>query len=403
MLTESLGKDCPSLNRLSIEAAIEEGLSISKQGLDNRMNERAAVFIRKLLEEQLSCQLQEKASSKLFESFTRVLIKDSTKFDLPAVLADSFPGFGGGASSANACIQYEFDLKSSEITDLDVTAGRKNDVSDASDKKGKIRSKDLIIRDLGYYSLNVLKSITESNAFYLSKLGSKTKVYEVAGEEIRELEMNKLYRMMKKKGISRLEKDVLIGQQEQLPARLVVTSVPDEVREERIRKREKENKKKGYKTSDEYKARAGLNLFVTNVQENELSTEAILQIYRLRWQIELVFKTWKSIFGIHVVHKMKVARFKCILYARLLFICLCWEMLMPFRNRLFNCFGEWLSFDKCFKTLKRYALEFQKVLIKDRDRREEFIRKILRSFVCGHWLEEKKNKTGLEKIMSLKF
>ncbi|WP_410506396.1 transposase [Haloimpatiens sp. FM7315] len=41
-------------------------------------------------------------------------------------------------------------------------------------------------------------------------------------------------------------------------------------------------------------------------------------LYSLRWQIELMFKIWKSIFKIHKVKKSKIERFKCFLYGRLI-------------------------------------------------------------------------------------
>lgn len=401
MLLQSVSHDCLSLNQLCTESLEQEGLSISKQGLDNRMKKESADFISKLLEKQLSTQFSVLMKPDIFKPFERVLIKDSTKFDLPAVLAGVYPGFGGSASPANCCIQYEFDLKSTYIADLEVTPGRKNDAGDALDKKEEVKSGDLIIRDLGYYSLSSLKSIAESQAYYLSKLGQTTKVYELKGEEYTELQMDKLYGRMKKNRITTMRKNVFLGS-DKLPTNLIVTLVPDQVREERIRKRQKENKKKGFQTSDDYLARAGLNLFVTNVCQEKLTLETILKIYHLRWQIELVFKAWKSIFGIHIIHRMKPDRFKCVLYSKLLFICLCWQMVMPLRNSIYNSSKKWLSFNKCFKTLRRYALDLRQVLTRQMDRIEEFICKIYCWLATGHWLEKKKNRLGFENIISIK-
>ena len=78
-------------------------------------------------------------------------------------------------------------------------------------------------------------------------------------------------------------------------------------------------------------------------------------------------------------------------------------MVMPFRNKLYDCCNKWLSFDKCFKTLKRYASNLRQSITGNSDDIEEFVRKIYYGFVIGHWLEKKKNKLGFEEIMSYKF
>jgi IS4 transposase len=69
--------------------------------------------------------------------------------------------------------------------------------------------------------------------------------------------------------------------------------------------------------SKEYKSRARLNIFITNISAEVLELEQIHSVYTLRWQIELVFKVWKSIGKIHKVKKMKQERFESYLYAKI--------------------------------------------------------------------------------------
>ena len=88
-----------------------------------------------------------------------------------------------------------------------------------------------------------MRAVEEANTFYLSRLGSKTKVYELVENKYRELQMKKLYGTMKKNNTQQLEKEVFFGE-EKMPVRFIVSLVPEQVKEERIRKREKENEKR---------------------------------------------------------------------------------------------------------------------------------------------------------------
>jgi IS4 transposase len=48
--------------------------------------------------------------------------------------------------------------------------------------------------------------------------------------------------------------------------------------------------------------------------------EALGTIYRLRWQVELTFKHWKSLFRINVLKGTRPERIQCLIYGRLIVI-----------------------------------------------------------------------------------
>jgi hypothetical protein len=51
-----------------------------------------------------------------------------------------------------------------------------------------------------------------------------------------------------------------------------------------------------------------------------LPAKVIRQVYPVRWQIELIFKSWKSNFQLDEVTGTKPPRIKCMIYAKLVFI-----------------------------------------------------------------------------------
>ncbi|MCK4486253.1 MAG: transposase [Desulfobacterales bacterium] len=58
--------------------------------------------------------------------------------------------------------------------------------------------------------------------------------------------------------------------------------------------------------------------YVTNVERDVWSAKVIGTIYRIRWRIELIFKSWKSLLRLHVLKGTRPERIRCFLYGRLI-------------------------------------------------------------------------------------
>ncbi|WP_256973017.1 transposase [Bacillus wiedmannii] len=59
-------------------------------------------------------------------------------------------------------------------------------------------------------------------------------------------------------------------------------------------------------------------MYVTNIPWEYVSKREIHDFYSLRWQIEIIFKTWKSIFCIHHNTNIKKERLECHIYGKLI-------------------------------------------------------------------------------------
>ncbi|PFZ81823.1 transposase, partial [Bacillus wiedmannii] len=55
-------------------------------------------------------------------------------------------------------------------------------------------------------------------------------------------------------------------------------------------------KKKGMKYSPRSKRLSGINVYMTNTPTDIVPMGQVHDWYSLRWQIEILFKTWKSFF-----------------------------------------------------------------------------------------------------------
>jgi len=207
--------------------------------------------------------------------------------------------------------------------------------------------------------------------------------------------------MMKENHIKRLDKEVYIGRNEKFPVRLVIELMPEEVFSTRMQKVNKFNKKKGRQTSQDYTNRARLNLFICNIPIDMMDGQTIAKVYKIRWQIELIFKIWKSIFGLDNITPMKYERLMCTLNARLLLVLLNWETFMIQRALLFKKTGQLLSIIKCFNTLKDNSILLRNILAKGCKGIKQWIKWAEYIFESKHWLEKKKNKLGLEELLGL--
>jgi hypothetical protein len=401
LLYDATSEGSKSYNQMAIEVKSKHRVNISGQGIDQRFNEGAQKYIHGLIGEQLSSQVFQNIDNGWCKHFNRVIIKDSTRFDLPETLWEKLPGFGGCASKSGVCIQYEFNIKSGEVNDLSIHPAKRPDNKDAIQTIDLVRPGDLTIRDLGYFVMDYFKRIEKTRAFFLSRLNTKILVYQKKGDKFQELDFTKVYQRMIKQNLKRLDHMVYIGEKEKFPMRLIIELVPEEVVNTRMERVNKYNKKKGRQTGEEYKKRARFNLFITNVIKEIIDAEAIVKIYRVRWQVELIFKTWKSLFGLDNIGQMKYERLMCTLNARLLLILINWEMFMIERYYQYKQTGKMLSIHKCLQTLKDNSNKLRYILVNGCKGLAKWLRWVTEILSSKHWLEKKKNKLGFEEILCL--
>ena len=303
-----------SFNGMSIQLMRKHGLDISKQALHQKHNCNMEQFAKKVFEKLVAIELPPEQTQGI-----EIRIKDSTKFALPAIMADAYPGTKGDGMKAGASVQFEFEIKSGK-SDIKVTSATANDQDESHLDKLSIQPGVLYMRDLGYAHLSYMGNINKSKAFFINKLCPKTTIYMLKDDPYKKLELSKLTSMQ---GV--FDQQVYIGANK-MPVRIIIEPVSEELKINRIANTEKYNKKKGYTTSEGFKERAGFNFIVTNLLSEKYSTQLIQKLYHLRWQIELVFKAWKTFLRIHSFPKGSVQRITGILYSKLIWAVLSWKI-----------------------------------------------------------------------------
>ena len=396
ILFNEIDNGCVSLNDHSAAIKLRHDVTISKQGLHDRFNEEASCFVKQLLNDQLQAQLTGTIDSQALSRFTSVNIKDSTRFQLPSELKEFYPGNTGAATGAGTHIQFEFDLLSGKIGDLNVTDALRQDNTDAYQTLGAIEKGSLILRDLGYFSTSVFEHIHKKEAYYISRLYTNTNIYDSNNDTL--INPSSIYNRMKRHGLSYLEMSVHISEK-RLPVRLIVELLPKNEVEKRLAKTRKEAKKKGREVSENYKSRARLNLFITNVPQEWLSTQCVRKLYQLRWQIELRFKAWKSFYHLEAVKKMNRYRFECYLYSNLLHIMINWEIAINFFSIIWQKTGKALSILKFFKTTAHHKETFRMALMEGKGKLRKFLMDLYELSCTKLLLEKRNGRTTLSEIL----
>ncbi|GAC1656018.1 MAG: hypothetical protein NVS4B8_30970 [Herpetosiphon sp.] len=111
---------------------------------------------------------------------------------------------------------------------------------------------------------------------------------------------------------------MLVGKGGRVAARLLARRVPQEVADERRRRIRAAAKDKGRAPAKAALALAAWNVLITNAPVDLLSLEEAMVVLRLRWQIELLFKLWKSHGHVADWRTARPARILCEVYAKLL-------------------------------------------------------------------------------------
>lgn len=393
-----------SLQECCNDLAQQHQKSMSKVALHNRFNERSLGFLKLVLEDQMASKLEINQDVN-WATFSKVLIADSCKFVMPEHYAEDYPGygsFGNKKKSAIMNLQYSYDLKQGNWENLEFTKATQNDQSHTKKKLGSIGKGELHIRDLGFVTMEYLGRIISEQSFFLNRLHPQWKPVQCSTGKL--IEWTALYEKMRNRTSQYFETIVTIGKDKNVfNCRLIAIPVPEEVWSERIREGEKKHKSMGSALTDEYKIRCRFNVFITNIKETDLIAADVIQLYRLRWQIELIFKNWKSLLSVHKVKAVKKERMECQLIAKFIWTLINWKIFWHVNAHVQKTStGYACSTWKFFKQARLYSHALRKVVRAIMDFKswcELFLCPIIKSLM----IEPKKGKEPAFRIINKVF
>jgi hypothetical protein len=272
------------------QMAAQCGAPVTPQAIEQRFTRKLENFVKNLFERATRLIVgSPKTLAPILERFSNVTILDSSTITVPDERSDEYAGCGGsyGGGAAAFKLQTELDLRSGALN-LQIEPGRS---SDGGTTRQHVRRGEgsLRLADLGYFNLEVLADMAENDEYFLSRVQPGTAVLSPQGEV---LEL--CFWLAQQQGPF-IDRQILLGKQQRLPCRLIAWRVPPEVANRRRQKLRQEHlSKNGKEPSAERLALCDWTMLVTNVPPELLSPAEAAILYRARWQVELLFKRWKS-------------------------------------------------------------------------------------------------------------
>jgi hypothetical protein len=296
-----------------VENFEQQGIQITEQAVAKRFDPNAVEFFKQMIAK--TCKLLVENDTEILPLTKHVnglYVEDSSTVRLPSDLIDQLPGCGGSGSEEKGAAVKTFcriELLSGNFSEMIFGAGKTADVTLVG-QAGPLPKGALRLADMGFFDLERLRREDEQGVYWITripagKLIGIDNVQQSIGTYLSTCTKN------------RVDVRTVLGA-ERLPIRLIALRAPSRVVRQRRERLTKEAKRKGRSASREQWSLCEWMVLATNLPVEFYTADEVYTLYRVRWQIELVFKLWKSEGGVATSHGKTGARCLCEFLAKLL-------------------------------------------------------------------------------------
>lgn len=291
---------------------------VTGQAFKERFSALAVEFLKVCFVEALKITVpQATPVLPLLSAFSEVNLLDSSSVLFPESLKARYPGCGGIGAQAAAKVYLLLDYLTGSYWTMRIEAGRKADQNMGQQFLAGRPPGALWLFDLGFFSAPFLAQIAQQGSFYLCRLAaSQLNVFccNATGDP----EPFDLDRFLRRAPRQLFEIEVVFGPQQEVRTRLILEPVPEKVAAERRRKAHHAAHKQGRTPAQTTLNRCSWTLLLSNASPEKLPTSVAREVYRVRWQVELVFKLFKSDAKLETSLASENHRVECEFYAKLI-------------------------------------------------------------------------------------
>jgi hypothetical protein len=327
---------------------INPAVEVTGQAFKERFTDFAVTWLKAMLTEALKLSAPSGPCDlvPVLQGFTAVYLLDSSVVPLPESLKSEFPGCGGVGAKAALKLYLLLDWLTGYYETMQIETGRKADQNMGEQFLNGALKGALWLFDLGFFKCDFLAAIAKAESYFLCRLQAQVSLWRRNAEgQIESLDLDRLLRCLPRE---LFEIDVLVGPRQAVAARLIAAPTPREKANERRRRLRQAAAKQGRTPSQASLNRCDWTLLLTNADEKQLPTSTVVEVYRVRWQVELAFKLFKSDLRLDETIATEKNRVKCEFYAKLI--------ALLFFNQLTglaeNLLGEKVSPTKLFRRMR---------------------------------------------------
>jgi hypothetical protein len=304
-------KDADSLLRLVMSNAVghlslrgtaawatTQGMELSNPSVLQRLKQAApwmSHLVAAVLAERMPARLRAGAGYRL-----RLI--DATTISAP------------GSRGTDWRLHVAYDLGQARISEVDLTDAHGSESLSRFD----LKQGELVLADRGNAKAPDLAEVEAKGADYIVRTGwNATRLRTAAGEGF---DLLAAVRDMSELAVREFQLSIALDRAEKhhLPVRLVALHKSARDAAESVLRARKASRRHGKKPQPETLEAAKYVFLLTSLAPREALAEEVLALYRLRWQIELLFKRLKSLLRIDELPNKDPAAARCWIYANLL-------------------------------------------------------------------------------------
>jgi hypothetical protein len=297
---------------------------VTRQALDQRFNARTVEYVKAafahVLAQTLGWSAAHPQAEALRTNFEALYLLDSTSFDCPETLKELFPACGGAGSAANMKVLLRYELIAGRLEPLQVLAGKRSDQGQSLRAAALLKVNQLQLQDKGFYDAKAWQAAEQAGAFLLMPLPHSLTLWLRSGAGQPEVLLDLAGVLAASQENQVAWSGLLAGNPGHRagPLRLVAFRLHPASAERQRRGLRESMRKQGRTPSAKALQLAGWLLLLTNAPEAKLPAAMMSYVYRLRWQVELIFRQAKSVLRLDKTESDNAHRVQSEIWARLI-------------------------------------------------------------------------------------